>query len=64
MPNLCFLHPVGSVGQVVHFRASGVQNVDTLYFMLGCYCTDSTKSASGHVLPILCFCICWDLWVT
>jgi hypothetical protein len=31
MPNLCFLHPVGSVGQLVHFRASGVQNVDTLF---------------------------------
>jgi hypothetical protein len=25
---------------------------------------DSTKSASGHVMPNMCFCIRWDLWVT
>jgi hypothetical protein len=33
-PNLFFLHPVGSVGHVVHFGASGAQNVNTLFFML------------------------------
>jgi hypothetical protein len=29
-----FLHPVGSVGYIVHFGASSVRNVDTLFFML------------------------------
>jgi hypothetical protein len=32
---LVFLHPVGSVGHVVHSRASGAPNVDTLFFMHG-----------------------------
>jgi hypothetical protein len=29
-----FLHPLGFVGHVVHSRASGLQNVDALFFML------------------------------
>jgi hypothetical protein len=28
-----FLHPVGSVGHVVHSGVLGVQNVDTIFFM-------------------------------
>jgi hypothetical protein len=32
---LVFLHPVGSVGHVVHSGASGVQNVNALFLMLG-----------------------------
>jgi hypothetical protein len=31
---LVFLHPVGSVGHVVHSGASGTRNVNTLFFML------------------------------
>jgi hypothetical protein len=33
--NVVFLHPVGSVGHVVFSGASGVRNIDTLFFMLG-----------------------------
>jgi hypothetical protein len=32
---LMFFHPVGSRGHVVHFGASGVQNIDALFFLLG-----------------------------
>jgi hypothetical protein len=32
---LAFLHPVGHVGHVVHSGASGAQNIDALFFMLG-----------------------------
>jgi hypothetical protein len=30
-----FLHPVGSVGHVVHFGASGARKLGALFFMLG-----------------------------
>jgi hypothetical protein len=33
--NLRFLHPVGSTGHVGHCVASGVRNLDALFFMLG-----------------------------
>jgi hypothetical protein len=38
-----FLHPVGSVGHVVHSSASGVRNVDALFFMHG-------SETAGHVV--------------
>jgi hypothetical protein len=31
---IVFLHPMGSAGHIVHSGASGVQIVDTLFFML------------------------------
>jgi hypothetical protein len=34
MPNLCFFHLLGYAGHIVHSRASGVQNIETLIFML------------------------------
>jgi hypothetical protein len=33
-PNLCFLHPVESTGNVVQSGVPGLRNVDTLFFML------------------------------
>jgi hypothetical protein len=32
---LAFLHLVRTAGHIVHSGASGMQNVNTLYFMLG-----------------------------
>jgi hypothetical protein len=34
VPNLCFLYPKGSKGNIVHSGASGAQNVYTLFFSL------------------------------
>jgi hypothetical protein len=61
---LVFLHPVGSAGQLVHFSASEARNVITLFFMLGWNRYGFDKNTLGHVMPILCFCNRWDLWVT
>jgi hypothetical protein len=61
---LLFLHPVGSTGHVVPFGASGERIIDTLFFKLKSGRTNLTKSASGHVMPILCFRIRCGLWVT
>jgi hypothetical protein len=52
------------MGHVVQFGASGAQNNDTLFFILRWDYTHSTKGASGHVMPNLCFYIRWDLRVT
>jgi hypothetical protein len=61
---LVFLHPVAYVGHVLHFGASGAQNVDALYFMLEWDQCSFHKSTSGQITSNLCFCIRWDLRVT
>jgi hypothetical protein len=60
---LVFLHTVDSVGHVVRSGASGVRNVDTLFFMLGWAQWGSTKCVLGQVTPNLCFSTRWDLQV-
>jgi hypothetical protein len=52
---LVFLHLVGCAGHIVHSGASTLRNIDALFSCSGGTCTDSTKSASGHVMPNLCF---------
>jgi hypothetical protein len=50
---LVFLHPVGSTGHVVHCVVFGAS---THYFLCsGGTGKNSTKSATGHVMPNLCF---------
>jgi hypothetical protein len=52
------------MGHVAHSDASGPQNINTLFFMLGWASTDLTKSDFEHVMPNLCLCIHFDLRVT
>jgi hypothetical protein len=60
---LVFLHPVRSMGPIVHSGASEVRNIDALFLMLR-WVRIRQKSALGYVTPNLYFCIRSDLWVT
>jgi hypothetical protein len=46
-----FLHPVGSAGHVVHSGASGVRNVDALFFMLWWDRYRFNKKRPRHIKP-------------
>jgi hypothetical protein len=54
MPNLCFEFD-GICGFKVHSGAFGVQNVDTLLFMLLCARCESYKKHAGTCVSLLVF---------
>jgi hypothetical protein len=61
---LVFLHPLGSVGHVVHSGASRARNVEALFFMLGWDRYGFHKKHAWTRYAELVFFIWWDLWVT
>jgi hypothetical protein len=61
---LLFLHPVGSMSQVVYFGASGHETSTHYFSCMGGPTAVSIKNAPGPFMPKLCFCIRSDLRVT
>jgi tetrahydromethanopterin S-methyltransferase subunit E len=47
MLNFCFLHLLGSTIHIVYSSASGVRNVDALFFMLVWVCSCFDKNCTG-----------------
>jgi hypothetical protein len=61
---LVFVHPVRSVGHVGHSGASGLRNVDALFFKHGrAWCSLDQRRVGTRYIEIVA-CIRWDLWVT
>jgi hypothetical protein len=49
-----YLHLVGTTGHVVHFDASGVQNIEALFFMLGwAWCGFHKKRVGTRYVELL-----------
>jgi hypothetical protein len=55
-----FLHPVGYVGHVVHFGASGVRIIDALLFMLG---WDQFRFNKKQGETLCCTCVFTSDWI-
>jgi hypothetical protein len=60
---LVFLHPVGSIGHVAHFGASGYKIPTHHFSCSGGPNVVSIKIMLGNIMQNLCFCFRWDLRV-
>jgi hypothetical protein len=61
---LVFLYPMRSGAHIVCSGASGMQNINAIFFTLGWAQCWSHKKHTRHVTPNLCFCVLCDLEVT
>jgi hypothetical protein len=59
----CVLYRVESADLIVHSAASGMQNVDVLFFILRSDRYGFHKKCIETRYNKLVFCIRWDLWV-